>query len=56
MQAFLEEKIGFLQIAETIEYALEKTERERANGYAVLQETDARARAYAKEYIAKKGL
>ena len=56
VQAFLQEKIGFLQIAETIEYALEKTERERANGYAVLQETDARARAYAKEYIAKKGL
>ena len=56
VQAFLQEKIGFLQIAETIGYALEKTERAKANDYSVLLETDARARAYAKEYIAKKGL
>ena len=56
VQAFLQEKIGFLQIAETIGYALEKTERAKATSYAVLQETDTRARAYAKEYIAKKGI
>ena len=57
--AFLKERIGFLQIAETIDYALKKTERAKATSYDVLQETDARARAYAKEYIesiAKKGL
>lgn len=49
--AFLEEKIGFLQIADTIAYALEKTERAKPTNYEVLQDTDARARAYAKEYI-----
>ena len=57
--AFLEEKISFLQIADTIAYALEKTERAKPTNYGVLVDTDARARAYAKEYIkdtAKKGL
>lgn len=59
VKAFLEEKIGFLQIADTIAYTLEKTERVKPESYGVLWETDARARAYAKEYIkkiAKKGL
>ena len=59
VRAFLEEKIGFLQIADTIAYTLEKTERVKPESYGVLWETDARARAYAKEYIkeiAKKGL
>ena len=57
--AFLQEKLGFLQIADTIAYALKKTERAKPTNYGVLQETDARARVYAKEYIkeiAKKGL
>ena len=56
--AFLEEKIGFLQIADTIAYALDKTERAKPMSYGVLEDTDARARAYAKEYIedtAKRG-
>ena len=56
VKAFLEEKIGFLQIAETIAYALDKTDRANADSYAILQETDACARRYAKEYITKKGL
>lgn len=59
VKAFLEEKIGFLQIADTIAYTLEKTERAKPTSYEVLGDTDARARAYAKEYIkeiAKKGL
>lgn len=56
VHAFLDGKIGFLQIAEIIENTLEKTERAKTTSYEVLQETDARARAYAKEYIAKKGL
>lgn len=59
VKAFLEEKIGFLQIADAIAYTLEKTERVKPESYGVLWETDARARAYAKEYIkeiAKKGL
>ena len=56
VKAFLEEKIGFLQIAETIAYALDKTDRANADTYTILQETDACARRYAKEYITKKGL
>lgn len=59
VKAFLEEKIGFLQIADAIAYTLKKTERVKPESYGVLWETDARARAYAKEYIkeiAKKGL
>ena len=57
--AFLQEKIGFLQIAETIAYALEKTDRAKPTSYDILRETDACARIYAKEFIkeiAKKGL
>ena len=51
VDAFLKEKISFLEIARVIEYALEKTERMKADHYALLQETDMRARAYANEYI-----
>ena len=51
VRAFLEERISFLQIAETMKAVLEKTERVKANSYEVLKETDARARALAREYI-----
>ena len=51
VDAFLKEKISFLEIARVIEYALEKTERMKADNYALLQATDMRARAYADEYI-----
>jgi len=51
VRAFLEEKIPFLSIAEVIEDALAKTERMQVENYAVLQETDARARVYAKEAV-----
>lgn len=51
VHAFLKERIAFRQIAETIEVALGKTERAKPDSYAVLKETDARARALAEEYI-----
>ena len=54
VRAFLEEKIPFLSIAETMEYVLEKTERMQVKDYGVLKETDARARALAKAYICEK--
>ncbi|MBQ8291424.1 MAG: 1-deoxy-D-xylulose-5-phosphate reductoisomerase [Clostridia bacterium] len=55
VRAFLDEKISFLQIADTIAYALEKTERQAATSYEVLGETDLRARALASEFITKEG-
>lgn len=51
VRAFLQERIAFTEIAETMKAALEKNERMKADGYAVLQETDARARAYAEEFV-----
>ncbi len=51
VRAFLEERIGFLQIAETIESALSQTERLAVENYGVLLETDARARALAQAYV-----
>lgn len=53
VHAFLDGKIKFLQIAETIAWAVEKTDRAKADGYGILQETDERARALAREYIAR---
>lgn len=54
VRAFLEERIAFTEIADVIEQALLRTERCAPNEYAVLQDTDARARALAREYIATK--
>ena len=51
VHAFLDGRIPFLKIADTIEAALEKTERMKPDSYAVLLETDVRARALAREYI-----
>ncbi len=53
VKAFLEEKIPFLKIAETIAYALDKTERVGATSYAALKDTDQRARAFADEFVAR---
>lgn len=52
VRAFLEERIRFTQISEVLGAVLGKTERMKADSYAVLQETDARARASAAELIA----
>ena len=53
VHAFLGGRIAFTQIAETIQYALEKTERVKPESYEILQETDARARALARAFIEK---
>lgn len=51
VHAFLKERIAFTQIADTMEAVLQKTERCKANSFAVLKETDARSRSLAQEYI-----
>ena len=51
VHAFLQERISFLQIAETMEAALWQTERVSPDCYAVLKETDMRARVKATELI-----
>lgn len=54
VHAFLDGKIPFLAIADIIEKVLQKTERVLPDSYVALLATDARARALAKEFIAKK--
>ena len=54
VRAFLDGRIGFTKIADTIEDALQKTQRAKVDGYEILKQTDSRARALAEEYI--KGL
>ena len=54
VRAFLDGRISFPAIAETMEAALSKTERMQADSYTALLETDARARRLAKEYIQAK--
>ena len=53
VHAFLNGRIAFTQIAETIQYALEKTERVKPESYEILKETDVRARALARAFIEK---
>ena len=53
VRAFLDGRIAFTQIAKTIEDALEKTEREKADGYEILRKTDAQAREYARAFVHK---
>ena len=53
VHAFLQERIAFTEIAETMKAVLEKTERMQTTSYEVLKETDARARALAREIIGK---
>ena len=54
VRAFLEGRIAFTEIANTIDSAIRKTERIAPDGYDALKETDARARALAAEYIKNK--
>ncbi|MBE5740239.1 MAG: 1-deoxy-D-xylulose-5-phosphate reductoisomerase, partial [Clostridiales bacterium] len=51
VRAFLQERISFPAIANTIEAALMKTERMKPDSYDVLKVTDERARCFAEEYI-----
>lgn len=53
VHAFLQERIAFTEIAETMKAVLEKTERMQTASYEILKETDARARALAREIIGK---
>ncbi len=53
VHAFLKGEIPFLAIADTIAYAMEKTDRAEATSYGTLVETDGAARAHAREYIKK---
>ena len=53
VHAFLDNKISFLQIADTIAWSVGKTERAKTDSYEILNETDERARALAREYIAR---
>ena len=54
VHAFLNGEIPFLAIAEVLEESLAKTERMKVANYGVLEETDARARALAREYILRR--
>ncbi len=51
VRAFLEKRISFIEIAETMKVALAKTERVAPTSYEALKEIDLRARALANEYI-----
>lgn len=51
VRTFLDGRIAFTQIADTIKDVLEKTECVRPDSYTVLKETDGKARALAKAYI-----
>ena len=53
VHAFLQGRIAFTEIADTMKVALDKTERMKVVSYEVLKETDARARALARELIGK---
>lgn len=54
VRAFLEKRIPFPAIAETMEEALSNTERMAADSYEALLETDSRARRSAREAIARR--
>ncbi|MGN1235731.1 MAG: 1-deoxy-D-xylulose-5-phosphate reductoisomerase [Christensenellaceae bacterium] len=51
VRAFLDGKIGFLQIAETMEEVLSRIKKQSVTEYAVLKETDRISRELAKECI-----
>lgn len=51
--AFLEGKLGFMAIADTVEYVLEKTLTNNEASMSVYEETDSRSRSLATEFISK---
>lgn len=53
VRAFLDGRIAFTEIANTISDALEKTERVAATDYAALHATDGAARAFAQAFVHK---
>ena len=54
VHAFLDGKLPFLGIADVLKAALEHTERMQTSDYQVLEETDARTRAFAKNYVSQR--
>lgn len=55
VRAFLDGRIAFKEIAKTIQSALEKTERMKAESYEILKDTDTRARMHAQAFVHKYG-
>jgi 1-deoxy-D-xylulose-5-phosphate reductoisomerase len=55
VHAFLNGEIGFLSIAETIDYALQKAGRVKPSDYQTLEKVDQQARALAREFVTKAG-
>ena len=53
VKGFLEGQIPFLSIADVMQETLSKIQRQKIENYEVLKETDDKARAIAREYIAK---
>ena len=53
VKGFLEGQIPFLSIADVMQETLSKVQRQKIENYEVLKETDDKARAIAREYIAK---
>ena len=53
VEAFLMDKLGFMEIAGTVEYVLEKTLYNNEASLGVYEETDSRSRVLAAEYISK---
>ena len=53
VKGFLEGQIPFLSIADVMKETLSKVQRQKIENYEVLKETDDKARAIAREYIAK---
>lgn len=53
VEAFLKDKLGFTEIAGTVEYVLEKTLYNNEASLGVYEETDSRSRRLAAEFISK---
>ncbi len=53
VEAFLKDKLGFMEIAGTVEYVLEKTLYNNEASLGVYEETDSRSRVLAAEFISK---
>ncbi len=56
VQAFLQKRIRFTQIAEIMQETLENTERLKVRSYEALKETDACARVCAESFVAARGI
>ena len=53
--SFLQNKLGFMGIASTVEYVMNKTQYNKEASLDVYEETDKRSRSLAEEFISKEG-